>query len=157
MLSLSAENIERLEKDVEYINNLLQKLGYDSPFPFPPKPTNTGSLNDRLRTTHILLQLLNARLKDSAFRTEIEHRIMLLEGECEKLNEKSAKLIGKLEMLEAENRRLASERAHFEDLLEKVSKEIDTANNSAFKSKQLLLQKEKHFLVRSPFFNILLG
>ena len=152
MLSLSEENIERLEKDVDYINNLLQKLGYDSPFPFPPKPTTTGSLNDRLRTTHILLQLLNTRLKDSAFRTESEHRIMLLEGECEKINEKSAKLISKLEMLEAENRRLAAERAHFEALLEKINKEVDVTNNSAFKSKQLLLQKEKHFLVRICLF-----
>jgi hypothetical protein len=152
MLSLSAENIERLEKDVEYINNLLQKLGYDSPFPFPPKPTNSGTLNDRLRTTHILLQLLNARLKDSAYRTESEHRITLFEGECEKLNEKNAKLLSKMEVLEAENRRLAAERAHFEGLLERASKEVEVSNTALSKAKQILVQKERHFLVSHPLF-----
>lgn len=148
MLSVSEENLERLEKDVEYINGLLGKLGYDSPFPFAAaKPATSMALNDRLRSTHILLQLLNARLKDSVYRSESEHRIALLEAECEKLKQKSEKNGSRLEMVEAENRRLAMERAQLEELFERANREADVSNQAAIKAKQLLGQKEKHFLV----------
>lgn len=148
MLSVSEENLDRLEKDVEYINGLLAKLGYDSPFPFPQaKPATSLALNDRLRSTHILLQLLNARLKDAVYRSESEHRIALLENECEKLRTKAEKCNGRLEMVEAENRRLAVERAQMDEICERANREAETANQAAIKAKQLLAQKEKHFLV----------
>lgn len=141
--------MDRLEKDVEYINGLLSKLGYDSPFPFSSaKPVTSLAFNDRLRSTHILLQLLNASLKDSVYRSESEHRIALLEAECEKLRQRAEKSFDRLEMIEAENRRLALERAQLEELCERANREAEAANQAAFKAKQLLVQKEKHFLVK---------
>ena len=137
-----------MEKDVEYINGLLAKLGYDSPFPFPQaKPATSLALNDRLRSTHILLQLLNARLKDSVYRSESEHRIAILEAECEKLRTRTEKSLGRMEMVEAENRRLAMERAQMEEICQRASREAEAANQAAIKAKQLLAQKERHFLV----------
>jgi hypothetical protein len=153
---------QKCVQDMHYVDALLSKLGFDAPFPFSSESganssdggnfkggsiSTTATLNWHARQTHVLLQLLNARLKDAAYRLDAQQRQLALEQEVSRLQQTNGKLWQRVEHTDSECRALAADRAHFEHAAQETAREAALAQQSAQRTRQLLQGKERHFLV----------
>lgn len=94
---------DQIRHDVAYINSMLTKLGMECPLLVLTLPDGDWSMAKRLelgQTCGVLIPLLTAKVREQAFRADVEDRVRRLAEDLQERSQELGKQQGRNEELE---------------------------------------------------------